>query len=62
MLQDINTVLRTSFLFCTATQPAFHSRDGFKGLNKITSLVDKPSDLFEQTKRVDYFYFVRAKR
>jgi CRISPR-associated endonuclease/helicase Cas3 len=61
MLQDINTVLRTSFLFCTATQPAFHSRDGFKGLNKITSLVDKPSDLFEQTKRVDYFLLCEGK-
>jgi CRISPR-associated endonuclease/helicase Cas3 len=55
MLQDVQTIMKTSFLFCTATQPAFENRKGFDGINKIFPLVDNPAELFEKTKRVEYY-------
>jgi len=54
MLQDVQIVMRTSFLFCTATQPAFEKRQGFDGISAIYPLVDDPAELYRKTKRVEY--------
>ncbi len=54
MLQDVQAVMKASFLFCTATQPAFEKREGFDGINTIYPLVDDPSELYRKTKRVEY--------
>lgn len=54
MLKDVQKIMRTSFLFCTATQPAFESRHGFDGIHGICPLVDAPESLYENTKRVEY--------
>lgn len=54
MLQDVQAVMKTSFLFCTATQPAFEKRKGFDGISEIYPLVDNPSGLYRKTKRVGY--------
>ncbi len=54
MLKNFNSVLRTSFLFCTATQPAFEKRERFDGIEKIIPLVQKCEDIFEKTRRVSY--------
>jgi len=56
MIKNLKDVFNTSFLFCTATQPAFASRKEFKGIDEIISLVDNPSQFFIKTKRVDYDY------
>jgi len=56
MLKDINNVLNTSFLFCTATLPAFESRDNFRGIEYIKHLVKRPEEVFEKTKRVSYHF------
>jgi CRISPR-associated endonuclease/helicase Cas3 len=55
ILQDITTVMKTSFLFCTATQPAFEKRGNFQnGIEHIIPLVKNPMDIFGKTRRVDY--------
>jgi CRISPR-associated endonuclease/helicase Cas3 len=54
MLQNIQAALNTSFVFCTATMPAFEKREGFPGVEKIAALVDNPEDLFKQTIRVRF--------
>jgi CRISPR-associated endonuclease/helicase Cas3 len=54
MLKDVCNVMKTSFLFCTATQPAFVKREGFDGIDRIISLVEKPAEIFSKTKRVLY--------
>lgn len=54
MLEDVQSVMKTSFLFCTATQPAFEKRQGFDGIENIRPLIDDPSELYEKTKRVEY--------
>ena len=54
MLQNIQDVLNTSFVFCTATMPAFEKREGFSGVARITPLVDDPECLFEKTIRVRF--------
>lgn len=54
MLKNIQTVMRTSFLFCTATQPAFQKRDKFDGIETIYPLIDNPAEIFEKTRRTDY--------
>ncbi len=56
MLKNIHKVMNTSFLFCTATQPAFEKRQKFDGLEKIEPLISDPSDLYEKTRRVDYHF------
>jgi CRISPR-associated endonuclease/helicase Cas3 len=55
VLQSIQKVMGTSFLFCTATQPAFEKRDGFNGIENIHSLVENPKEVFDATQRVKYF-------
>lgn len=54
MLKDVQSVMRTSFLFCTATQPAFEKRPGFDGIDAICPLVESPAELYSQTRRVKY--------
>ncbi len=54
MLKDIQSVMRTSFLFCTATQPAFKKRQGFDGIDAITPLIENPAKLYKETRRVKY--------
>lgn len=54
MLNDIQAVMRTSFLFCTATQPAYEKRPGFDGITAITPLIESPGILYDKTKRVTY--------
>ena len=54
MLQNVQVIMDVSFLFCTATQPAFERRDGFKGIDTIFPLIDDPAVIFSKTKRVKY--------
>lgn len=54
MLKNVQEVMRTSFLFCTATQPAFEKREKFNGIETITPLVNNPSEIFNKTRRVTY--------
>lgn len=55
ILQDVRVIMGTSFLFCTATQPAFEKRAKFQnGIEHIAPLVKEPWNIFENTKRVDY--------
>ena len=54
MLKNIQKLMNTSFLFCTATLPAFEKRDKFNGIDAIYPLIDNPSEVFLKTKRVDY--------
>jgi CRISPR-associated endonuclease/helicase Cas3 len=54
MLKDIQEVMKVSFLFCTATQPAFEKRPGFDGINNIHPLIKNPGILYDKTRRVEY--------
>jgi len=55
MLKDTHKILKASFLFCTATQPAFDKTEEFDGIENIISLVENPEEIFNKTKRVKYF-------
>ncbi len=55
MLKNVQNVMGTSFLFCTATQPAFEKSEGFNGIENIQSLVENPKEVFEATRRVNYY-------
>ncbi|MDI3527948.1 MAG: CRISPR-associated endonuclease/helicase Cas3, partial [Tenuifilum sp.] len=55
MLKDVNSIMRSSFLFCTATQPAFEKTDDFEGIENIIPLVKKPEEIFNLTRRVNYY-------
>jgi len=54
MLKNVHKVMGTSFLFCTATQPAFEKSDAFDGIESIQSLVENPKEVFAATQRVEY--------
>ncbi len=54
MLKQLHTVLNVSFLFCTATLPAFEARNNFAGIDHIHPLIKDPKLLFDKTKRVNY--------
>lgn len=54
IMKNVQKVMNTSFLFCTATQPAFERTDKFNGIDKIFSLVENPEKIFEATRRVRY--------
>lgn len=56
MLKDVKSVMKTSFLFCTATQPAFEKRHGFEGIDGIVPLIADPARLYEATRRVKYSF------
>lgn len=53
MLDNLQRLCRCSILFCTATQPDFEARDGFRGIH-LEPLVENPKRVFEETKRVVY--------
>ncbi|HAQ19896.1 MAG TPA: CRISPR-associated helicase/endonuclease Cas3 [Prolixibacteraceae bacterium] len=54
ILKNVQKVMGTSFLFCTATQPAFEKSEGFNGIENIQSLVENPKVVFDATRRVKY--------
>ncbi len=54
MLKNVQKVMGSSFLFCTATQPAFEKSEGFNGIENIQSLVENPKEIFDATRRVKY--------
>jgi CRISPR-associated endonuclease/helicase Cas3 len=54
MLKDWLKHFNTTFLFSTATMPTFQKRNKFNGIENITSLVEKPEELFLSSKRVKY--------
>ncbi|NLD38368.1 MAG: CRISPR-associated helicase Cas3' [Desulfatiglans sp.] len=54
MLKDVQRIMNTSFLFCTATMPAFEKREGFEGIDSIYPLIDNPDELYKKTRRVRY--------
>jgi CRISPR-associated endonuclease/helicase Cas3 len=55
VLKDIKDIMGTSFLFCTATQPAFEKRSNFQnGIEHIIPLVKNPAHIFGSTRRVNY--------
>jgi CRISPR-associated endonuclease/helicase Cas3 len=54
MLKDVQSVMRSSFLFCTATQPAFEKRQSFDGLENIQPLINDSDEMFKETRRVKY--------
>jgi CRISPR-associated endonuclease/helicase Cas3 len=54
MLKDIQSVMKVSFLFCTATQPAFEKRDGFDGIEGICPLIENLAEIYGRMKRVKY--------
>lgn len=56
MLQDMQDFIDTSFVFCTATMPAFEKGDSFPGIENIVELADNPADLFGRTQRVRYSF------
>ncbi len=57
VLKNIKAIMRTSFLFCTATQPAFEKRKNFNGLENIYPLVKNPAEVFKKTQqRIDYCF------
>lgn len=54
MLKNLQRVAHTSFLFCTATQPAFAKRGDFDGIEDIQPLIEQPHQYFNVTQRVNY--------
>lgn len=54
MLKNISAIGKTSFLFCTATLPAFAKREGFDGIEAIKPLIKDPKTYFDATQRVQY--------
>lgn len=53
-LKNTSVLARISFLFCTATLPAFTKREGFDGIDSLHSLIEKPKVYFDTTRRVEY--------
>jgi CRISPR-associated endonuclease/helicase Cas3 len=54
MLKNVAAIARTSFLFCTATQPAFTKHDKFDGVENMRPLITHPEEYFDATRRVNY--------
>jgi len=54
MLKNVQKVMNTSFLFCTATLPAFEKREKFDGIENIKPLVENPVEIYSKTRRVSY--------
>jgi len=55
MLMNVQKVMQASFLFCTATQPAFEKNEKFNGIENIQPLVENPKEVFDATRRVNYY-------
>ncbi len=57
MLKNVQRMMKTSFLFCTATQPAFEKNRQFEnGIDFIFPLVENPVELFKVSQRVKYTF------
>lgn len=54
MLKNVQEIMGASFLFCTATQPAFEKSEQFNGIENIQPLVENPKEIFDATSRVKY--------
>ena len=54
MLQDVQRAMNTSFVFCSATMPAFEKRETFAGIEQMVELVADADSLFAQTERVAF--------
>ena len=54
MLRDVQKIMNTSFVFCTATMPTFEKHEDFNGVEHLISLVDDAQELFDKTKRVNF--------
>lgn len=54
MLKNVAAIARTTFLFCTATMPAFGKRDTFDGIDSMIPLIRDPKKYFNATQRVEY--------
>lgn len=54
MLKNAQKIMGTSFLFCTATQPAFEKSELLNGIENIQPLVENPKEVFDATRRVNY--------
>ncbi len=54
MLKDVQAIMKTSFLFCTATQPAFEKRQSFDGIENIQPLINNSAEMYKETRRVKY--------
>jgi CRISPR-associated endonuclease/helicase Cas3 len=61
LLKNLNQLARTSFLFCTATQPAFARRESFDGIESIQPLIENPEGYFNATQRVNYILLNKLK-
>ncbi len=61
LLKNLNQLARTSFLFCTATQPAFAKRENFDGIESIQPLIENPEVYFNATQRVSYIQLNKLK-
>lgn len=54
VLKQLVRHYRTSVVFSTATQPAFHDRKDFPGIENIREIVDAPSDLYATLQRTTF--------
>lgn len=54
MLKNISSLVKTSFLFCTATMPAYETRERFHGIDDFCHLVNNPEQVFRKIIRVKY--------
>lgn len=53
VMQDLAHGYKVSFVLSTATQPAFSPRPKFAGLKDVRELMDNPSQLYADLKRVE---------
>ncbi|TYP91896.1 CRISPR-associated endonuclease/helicase Cas3 [Nitrosomonas communis] len=53
VMQDLANGYKVSFMLSTATQPAFSPRPKFPGLNDVRELMDDPTQLYTDLKRVE---------
>ncbi|GAB1232782.1 CRISPR-associated helicase Cas3' [Ferrigenium sp. UT4] len=53
VMQDLSHNYNVSFVFSTATQPAFSPRPKFAGLKDVRELMDDPEQLYANLKRVE---------
>ncbi len=54
LLQHLVDAYGITLLLCTATQPAFVTRPGFKGFDHVHEIIAEPASLYQQLKRVNY--------
>lgn len=54
-IAELNRTYNSTFLLCTATQPAFgpHPEFGFDGLNEMKEIMEDPDDLYRNLRRIE---------